>query len=289
MSESIINIDRSSVLCKTFIKFNEQITFTSKQIENLFKLHVLNMKPQECVTSVSSTLKLDDIEENFTHFWLANTLSSVVRNIQLSRFSVQQGVIIVRWIIHFISLVIVEKLGKVMLFEKLRKDIIVALENAGDFMIPLPNSTEPTTYVTSTKNKVKYTSKVMKDTASDSNKPMAALQMAACIANTLHDMFWDDFKYTVIQMAFNTDQIQKLNNKIPNTLKDIDPLYLQNNSTDLIDENTADQDEQFCAILDRYFLRTPNNPSSVSDRLINSLKQSLCRKRRLYDLYNKDE
>jgi len=76
-----------------------------------------------------------------------------------------------------------------MLFEKLRKDIIVALENAGDFMIPLPNSTEPTTYVTSTKNKVKYTSKVMKDTASDSNKPMAALQMAASIANTLHDMF----------------------------------------------------------------------------------------------------
>jgi hypothetical protein len=72
-------------------------------------------------------------------------------------------------------------------------------------------------------------------------------------------------------MAFNTDPIQKLNNKIPNTLKDIDPLYLQNNSTDLIDENTADQDEQFCAILDRYFLRTPNNPSSDYDRLINSI------------------
>lgn len=50
MSESIITIDRSSVLCKTFIKFDKQITFTSRQIENLFKLQLLNMKPQECVT-----------------------------------------------------------------------------------------------------------------------------------------------------------------------------------------------------------------------------------------------
>jgi len=52
MSESNITIDRSSVLCKTFIKFDKQITFTSRQIENLFKLQLLNMKPQECVTWV---------------------------------------------------------------------------------------------------------------------------------------------------------------------------------------------------------------------------------------------
>ncbi|KAE9524186.1 hypothetical protein AGLY_015431 [Aphis glycines] len=290
MSESNITIDRSSVLCKTFIKFDKQITFTSRQIENLFKLQLLNMKPQECVTSVSSTLKLDNIEENLTHFWLADMLSNIVRNLQHSRFNVQQGVIIVRWVVHYISLVITEKLSKVMLFEKLRSDIIVALENAGDYLIPLPNSTQCSSYVTTAKNKTKHSSKIVKDSTSEGNhKPMTALQIAASIANTLHEMFWDDFKYTVVQMAFNANPIQEINNEIPNTIKDIDPLYLRNDSNNLVNENTADKDEQFSAIMDRYFLRSPDNPSPDYDRLINSLKQSMCRKSRLYELYDKDE
>lgn len=112
-------------------------------------------------------------------------------------------------------------------------------------------------------------------------------------------------------MAFDANPIQEINNEIPNTIKDIDPLYLRNDSNNLVNENTADKDEQFSAIMDRYFLRSPDNPSPDYNRLINSisynksykeyklnnihffynvgLKQSMCRKSRLYELYDKDE
>jgi len=80
---------------------------------------------------------------------------------------------------------LVEKLSKVMLFEKLRMGIIVALENAADNMIPPPNSTECTiSVVSSTKNKAKYAT----NTDADDSKP-TAIQIAAIIANTLHEMF----------------------------------------------------------------------------------------------------
>ncbi|KAL4135118.1 hypothetical protein QTP88_006767 [Uroleucon formosanum] len=290
MSESIINVNPSSFICKTNIRLNEQITFTCRQIENLLKLQFLIMKPQECVTLVASKLKLHNIEENGKHAWLADRLCSVVRNIQLSRFSLQQGVIIVRWIVHYMSLVIVEKLSKVMLFEKLRMGIIVALENAVDNMIPPPNSTEcAISFVSSVKNKAKNASNTDAD---DSNKPMTAIQIATIIANTLHEIFWDDFKYTVVQMAFNTDPMQKI--KILNTIKDLDPLHLQNDSEDL--QNITDQDNKcydlrMCAIMDRYFFREPINSSLDYDQLIKSLKQSMCRRRKLYilDEDNNDE
>jgi len=81
---------------------------------------------------------------------------------------------------------LVEKLSKVMLFEKLRMGIIVALENAGDNMIPPPNSTECTiSFVSSTKNRAKNTA----NSDADDSKPMTAIQIAAIIANTLHEMF----------------------------------------------------------------------------------------------------
>jgi len=71
-----------------------------------------------------------------------------------------------------------------MLFENLRTGIIVALENAGDNMIPPPNSTECTiSFVSSTKNKAKN---VISD--ADVSKP-TAIQIAAIIANTLHELF----------------------------------------------------------------------------------------------------
>ncbi|XP_060856536.1 uncharacterized protein LOC132934265 [Metopolophium dirhodum] len=284
MSESNINVNPSSIICKTInIRLNKQITFTCRQIESLLKLQFSNMKPQECVTLVASKLKLHNIEENCIHAWLADRLSSVIRNIQLSRFSLQQGVVIVRWIVYYMSLVIVENLSKVMLFEKLRMGIIVALENAGDNMIPPPNSTECTTSsVSSTKNRAKYAT----NTDADDSKP-TAIQIAAIIANTLHEIFWDDFKYTVVQMAFNTDPMQKIKNL--NRIKDLDPLHLQNDSVDLQNENTADEDNEcydgrMFAIMDRYFFREPINPSLDFDRLIISLKQSMCRRRKLYVL-----
>jgi len=81
-----------------------------------------------------------------------------------------------------------EKLSKVMLFEKLRMDITVALENARDNMIPPPNSTECSMSFVSTKTKAKNVTNM--DAASDyMSKPMTALQIAAIIANTLHEMF----------------------------------------------------------------------------------------------------
>jgi len=74
-----------------------------------------------------------------------------------------------------------------MLFEKLRMDIIVALENAVDNMIPPPNSTECTiSVVSSARSKAKKGSNTDAD---DSNKPMTAIQIAIIIANTLHEMF----------------------------------------------------------------------------------------------------
>jgi len=81
------------------------------------------------------------------------------------------------------------KLSKVILFDKLRKGIIVGLENAGNYMLPLPNSTECPNYVSSAKNKVKNTSNSMNDTTSESNKPITAIQIATSIANALHEMF----------------------------------------------------------------------------------------------------
>ncbi|CAI6355345.1 unnamed protein product [Macrosiphum euphorbiae] len=290
MSESILHANPSSLICKTNIRLNEQITFSCRQIESLMKLQLSNMKPQECVTLVASKLKLHNIEENWIHAWLADRISSVVKNIQLSRFNLQQGVVIVRWIVHYMSLVIVEKLSKVMLFEKLRMGITVALENAGDNMIPPPNSTECTmSFVSTTKSKGKNVT--ISD--SDISKP-TAIQIAAIIANTLHEIFWDDFKYTVVQMAFNTDPIQK--NKDLNRIKDLDPLYLKNNSDDVQNESTADEDNEcydvrICAIMNRYFFREPINPSFNFDRLIISLNQSMCRRRKLYvlDKDNNDE
>lgn len=85
--------------------------------------------------------------------------------------------------------------------------------------------------------------------------------------------FWDDFKYTVVQMAFSTDPMQKI--KILNPIKDLDPLHLQNDSEDLQNENTTDQDNKcydlrMCAIMDRYFFREPINSSLDYDRLIKS-------------------
>ncbi|XP_029341531.1 uncharacterized protein LOC100569349 [Acyrthosiphon pisum] len=291
MSESIINVNPSSIICKTNIRLNDQITFPCRQIESLLKTQFSNMKPQECVTLVASKLKLQNIEENCIHAWLAERLSSVVRNIQLSRFSLQQGVIIVRWIVHYMSLVIVEKLSKVILFEKLRMGIIVALENAGDNMIPPPNSTECTiSFVSSIKNKAKNTT----NSDADVSKP-TAIQIAEIIANTLHEMFWDDFKYTVVQMAFSTDPMQNIK-ILKNTIKDLDPLHLQNDSDDLQNENTADEnnecyDVRMCRIMDRYFFREPINPSLDYDQLIMSLKQSMCRRRKFYvlDKDNNDE
>jgi len=50
MSESNINVDQSSIVSKTVIRLNEQITLTSRQFENLLKFQFSNMKPQECVT-----------------------------------------------------------------------------------------------------------------------------------------------------------------------------------------------------------------------------------------------
>jgi len=86
--------------------------------------------------------------------------------------------------------------------------------------------------------------------------------------------FWDDFKYTVVQMAFNTDPMQKIKNL--NTIKDLDPLHLQNGSVNLQNENTADEDNEcydarMNAIMDRYFFREPINPSLDFDRLIISI------------------
>lgn len=86
--------------------------------------------------------------------------------------------------------------------------------------------------------------------------------------------FWDDFKYTVVQMAFNADPMEKI--EIPNPIKDIDPLYLRNDSDEPKNEDTADKvnecnDERMCAIMDRYFFRKPINPSLDFDRLINSI------------------
>jgi len=91
----------------------------------------------------------------------------------------------------------------------------------------------------------------------------------------MHLSFWDDFKYTVVQMAFNTDPIQKINNL--NTIKDLDPLHLKNDSEDLQNDNTADEDNacydaRICAIMNRYFFREPINPSLDYDRLIMSIE-----------------
>jgi len=74
-------------------------------------------------------------------------------------------------------------------------------------------------------------------------------------------------------MAFDTDPMQKI--KILNTIKDLDPLHLQNDNDDLQNENTTDQDNECydlrtCAIMDRYFFREPINPSLDYDRLIKS-------------------
>jgi len=87
--------------------------------------------------------------------------------------------------------------------------------------------------------------------------------------------FWDDFKYTVVQMAFSTDPSEKI--KILKTIKDLDPLHLQNDSDDPQNENTADEDNEcydvrMYAIMDRYFFREPTNPSFDFDRLIKSIE-----------------
>jgi hypothetical protein len=55
---------------------------------------------------VSSALKLDNIEDNFRHFWLADIMTVVVKNIQRMRMSVSQGTAVVGWICHFISLAV---------------------------------------------------------------------------------------------------------------------------------------------------------------------------------------
>jgi len=83
--------------------------------------------------------------------------------------------------------------------------------------------------------------------------------------------FWDDFKYTVVQMAFNADPMEKI--KILNPIKDIDPLHLRNDSDEPQNEDTADKDNdvRMCAIMDRYFFRQPISPSLNFDRLINSI------------------
>jgi len=81
--------------------------------------------------------------------------------------------------------------------------------------------------------------------------------------------FWDDFKYTVVQTAFDADLIQ--NNKISNSIKDIDPLYQHNDSEEIQNKDTEDKDGECCAMMDRYFFRAPNNPSLEYERLINSI------------------
>lgn len=55
---------------------------------------------------VSSTLKLDDIEVNNIHFWLADTLAAIIKNIQLMHMSVLQGTTVIHWILYFVSLVV---------------------------------------------------------------------------------------------------------------------------------------------------------------------------------------
>lgn len=86
--------------------------------------------------------------------------------------------------------------------------------------------------------------------------------------------FWDDFKYTVVQMAFNTDPMENV--KILKTIKDLDPLYLRNDCNDSLNEETTDKDNECYdmrvrAIMDRYFFKEPIHPSLNFYRLINSI------------------
>jgi len=55
---------------------------------------------------VSSALKLENIKENNVNFWLADTLTLVVKNIQRTHMSVLQGIVVMFWVIHYMSLVI---------------------------------------------------------------------------------------------------------------------------------------------------------------------------------------
>jgi len=55
---------------------------------------------------VSSTLKLENIKENNVNLWLADTLALVVKNIQRTHMSVLQGIVVMFWVIHYMSLVI---------------------------------------------------------------------------------------------------------------------------------------------------------------------------------------
>lgn len=55
---------------------------------------------------VSSILNIENIEENYINFWIADTLTIIVKNIHCTQMSISQGIIVVHWIIHFMYLAI---------------------------------------------------------------------------------------------------------------------------------------------------------------------------------------
>ncbi|VVC39960.1 Hypothetical protein CINCED_3A007846 [Cinara cedri] len=134
-------VDNSQTI---IIKINQQIRFTKVQIEKLLKLQLLNMDIQKCISSVASTLKLENIEANELHFWLADTIAGVVKNIEQKGVSIIQGIIIICWFIHYVSLVIEEKCSMAKLFENLCECVKIALANANEYynIVPLPTHTE---------------------------------------------------------------------------------------------------------------------------------------------------
>lgn len=58
---------------------------------------------------VATTLSIKNIEDNYIQFWLADTLTIVVKNIHCTQMNTLQGIIVVHWIIHYMYLVIGKK------------------------------------------------------------------------------------------------------------------------------------------------------------------------------------